>query len=115
MQKKTVVSKELLGVALLGTFCVAPAFGLAPTAQAAPPYHHVVRGITITGVVTDILSAQKLDIRVSGKIYNVYPSARLPQLIKKGDTVIVTGRREGRNDIKNATVNIVHNDAHHHR
>jgi hypothetical protein len=114
MQKKTVVSKKLLGVALLGAFCAAPAFGLAPAAQAALPYHHVVRGVTLTGVVTDILSSQKIDIRVSGKLYNVYPAARLPRLIKKGDTVIVTGRREGNNDIRNATVNIVHNDAHHH-
>jgi hypothetical protein len=64
---------------------------------------------TFTGTVTDVESASKFDVRIGGKIYNVYPSGNAARRVDKGDIVRIYGQRYGDNDIRNANVVVVRN------
>jgi hypothetical protein len=59
--------------------------------------------------VTDVESASKFDVRIGGKIYNVYPSGNAARRVDKGDIVRIYGQRYGDNDIRNANVVVVRN------
>lgn len=111
MKNKTAVSRKLVCAALFGALCAAPVIGVT-AAKADPPHMHHHELWTVTGVVTDVISDQKFDIRINGNIYNVYPRLRTPRLLHKGQIVSVTGRRHGRNDIRDATVTVLHGNHH---
>jgi len=59
---------------------------------------------SFTGIITKINSDRKINIRINGKIFNVNMAGHLPNYLKRGDKVRVTGRRSGSNDINNARV-----------
>jgi membrane protein implicated in regulation of membrane protease activity len=50
------------------------------------------------------------DIRVNGKIYNVYMNHRAPRRLSNGDTIRVRGTRYGDNDIRDAEVTSINGD-----
>jgi len=65
---------------------------------------------TFTGVVTKTFHGDdKVDVRINGRVFNVYVSRRLPRNLDRGDVVRVYGRRYGDNDIRNASINILRN------
>ncbi|MEO6907772.1 MAG: hypothetical protein ABI210_07770 [Abditibacteriaceae bacterium] len=109
--------KKLLGLALLSTFAAMPLTG-ANTAQASQLFpHHRKHHLyarehfqKFSGRVTKVNRPHsEFDLRVGGKIYNVYLSSRVPRRLSRNDAVRVYGYRYGRNDIRTATVTIVHN------
>ena len=133
MKQLNLTHKNLLGIALLGAFTVAPL--VAPIAQAAPPRQAPAYGrrandsydrdrynrdsnyrkdydsnrandrsnATYTGTVTDV-NSDSFDISANGRTYNVYPSSGVPRDLDEGDSVRVYGRPYGDNDIRNANV-----------
>jgi hypothetical protein len=62
-----------------------------------------------TGTVTRRRSDFLLNVRVGGSTYNVYSTSRLPRAIDGNDLVRVYGRREGYNNIRNASVTLIRN------
>lgn len=50
------------------------------------------------------------DIRVNGKVYNVYMNHRAPRRLANGDTIRVRGTRYGDNDIRDAEVTSINGD-----
>jgi hypothetical protein len=63
-----------------------------------------------SGVVTRVYYGEnKIDVRINGRIFNVYVSTRLPYRLNRGDLVRVYGRRYGDNDIRNSSVKILRN------
>jgi len=117
MKNKNVVSRKLLSAALLGAMCVAPLIGSISPAQAAPhswPNNHGDRNRheryqTFVGVVTNVESASKFELRSNGRAYDVYVSGRLSRRLDRNDRVSVYGYRYGNNDIRNANVEILRN------
>ncbi len=63
---------------------------------------------TYVGEVTDVKNNREFDVRVDGHTYNVYAD-NSPKRLSRGDTVRVTGKRVGSNDIREAKVNITRN------
>lgn len=64
---------------------------------------------TFTGVVSSNGSGSRFNIRVDGRVYNVTLSGRRPRGLDKDDLVRVYGRRQGDNNIHNASVRILRN------
>ena len=63
---------------------------------------------TVRGVVTSVRNDREFDVRVDGKIYNVYASSGTRGL-SQNDEVRIYGQRVGGNDIRNANVSITRN------
>jgi membrane protein implicated in regulation of membrane protease activity len=63
---------------------------------------------TFTGTVSAVESTTKFDVRIDGKIYNVYQSGKLAR-VDQNDEVRIYGQRYGNNDIRNANVVVVRN------
>jgi hypothetical protein len=51
----------------------------------------------------------RVDVRINGRVFNVYVSRRVPRNLNRGDLVRIYGRRYGDNDIRNASVSILRN------
>ena len=62
-----------------------------------------------TGRVVAVRSSSSFDLRVDNTTYNVYTLRPLRRALSRGDRVQVSGDRVGKNDIRNATVQIVRN------
>ncbi len=62
-----------------------------------------------TGVVTNVRSDSKFDIRADGTTYNVTLSKNAPRRLDRNDYVRVYGMRSGENNINNASVSILRN------
>jgi len=74
------------------------------------PYSGYSAYRNFTGVVTRASYGEnKIDVRIDGRIFNVYLSSRLPYHLNRGDVVRVYGRRYGNNDIRNSSVRILRN------
>ena len=63
---------------------------------------------TYNGVVTNVKNSREFDVRIDGRIYNVYSTSSVRDL-NKSDEVRVYGRRYGDNDLRNASVRITRN------
>jgi hypothetical protein len=74
------------------------------------PYSGYSAYRNFTGVVTRVYYGEdKIDVRIDGRIFNVYLSSRLPYRLNRGDVVRVYGRRYGNNDIRNSSVRVLRN------
>lgn len=62
-----------------------------------------------TGEVVNVVSANRVDVRISGRLYNVYLVSRLPRGLNRGDVVRVDGVRSGTNDIRQARLQLLRN------
>ncbi len=62
-----------------------------------------------TGEVVNVVSASRVDVRINGRVYNVFLVSRLPRGLNRGDLVRVDGVRRNNNDIHDARVQIVRN------
>ena len=60
---------------------------------------------TYTGIVTDVKNSREFDVRIDGRIYNVYADNSTRDL-NRGDEVRIYGRSFGDNDLRNANVRI---------
>jgi len=65
---------------------------------------------TFTGRVTEVQNDTRFELRVNGTDYDVVTASIVPRGLKEGDTVRVYGRRNGENNITNATVTVLDND-----
>lgn len=61
-----------------------------------------------SGVVTSVRNSREFDVRIDGRIYNVYTDSATSGLTQ-GDEVRIYGRLVGNNDIRNATARITRN------
>ena len=64
---------------------------------------------TYTGTVTNVRAGNSFDLRANGRTYNVYTPSGVPRGLSEGDTVRVSGRPYGDNDIRNASISILNN------
>jgi hypothetical protein len=118
---KTLVHKKLAllvagGALALSTLVVTPQPAQAAPYNGAPQYARrghgrgrMHRSYGYTGRVIAVRSSSSFDLRVDGTTYNVYTLRPLRRALSRGDRVQVWGDRVGKNDIRNATVQIVRN------
>lgn len=66
-------------------------------------------GQSWTGTVTRVRSDRSFDFSVGGSTFNVYSNSLLPRGLNQGDVMRVSGVRQDKNDVRNASVRLVNN------